>query len=113
MERTNSELGKRILELLQSNGMTQKDLSDKTDITEVSLSRYINGTRTPKAPALANIAKALHTTANDLLGTEESSDFESDYLRIHRLIARTAGQMTARQKREIVNALFESDDQEG
>ncbi len=108
-----NKIGKRILELLQSNGMTQKDLSDVTGITEVSLSRYINGSRTPKAPALANIATALHTTANDLLGTEEASDFESDYLRIHRLIARTAGQMSPRQKREIVNALFESDDQEG
>lgn len=105
-----NKLGKRILELLQSNGMSQRELAEATGVTQVSMSRYINGERIPKAPVLANIATALHTTANDLLGTEEASDFESDYLRIHRLIARNARQMSPRQKREIVNALFESED---
>ena len=110
---TSKTLGKRIAELLQTNGMTQRELAEKVHVTQVSMSRYINDERIPKAPVLANIATALHTTPNELLGTEESSDFESDYLKIHRLIARNAPMMTSRQKREIVNALFESEDQEG
>jgi transcriptional regulator with XRE-family HTH domain len=106
-------LGGRILELLKINDMTQRELADIVGITEVSMCRYVKGERTPKGPVIANIANALHTTSDHLLGTEEVDDFESEYYRIHRLIARNASKMSSSQKRELVNALFESDDQEG
>ena len=106
-------LGGRIADLLKKSGLTQRELADKVGVTEVSMSRYISGDRTPKGPVIANIANALHTTSDYLLGTEEKSDFDSEYYQIHRLIARNAQYMTRKQKTELVNALFESDDQEG
>lgn len=106
-------LGGRILELLKKNDMTQRELAEIVGTTEVSMCRYIKNERTPKGPVIANIANALHTTSDYLLGTEEENDFESEYCKIHRLIARNASQMTNTQKRELVNALFESDSQEG
>lgn len=108
-----NNLGGRIADLLKKSGLTQRELADKVGVTEVSLSRYISGDRTPKGPVIANIASALHTTSDYLLGTEEKSDFDSEYYQIHRLIARNAQYMTRKQKTELVNALFESDDQEG
>lgn len=106
-------LGERIAELLQKIGLTQRELAEQVGVTEVSMSRYISGDRTPKGPVIANIATALHTTSDYLLGTEATGDFESEYYKIHRLIARNAPNMSTAQKRELVNALFESDDQKG
>ena len=80
-------LGGRIAELLTQYNMTQRELADKAGITEVSMSRYIKGDRVPKGTTLANIATALHTT-----------------------IARNASQMSPKQRRELINALLESDE---
>ena len=103
-------LGGRISELLEKNGLTQRELAEKVGVTEVSMSRYISNDRTPKGPVIANIATALHTTSDYLLGTEEVGDFESEYYKIHRLIARNASQMTRKQRNELINALLEPDD---
>ena len=109
-----NKLGGRIAELLTQLNMTQRELADKVNVTEVSMSRYIKGDRVPKGPVIANIATALHTTTDYLLNGDASSDegdFESEYYKIHRLIARNASQMTPKQRRELINALLESDDQ--
>ena len=98
-------LGGRIAELLEKNGLTQRELAEKVGVTEVSMSRYISNDRTPKGPVIANIATALHTTSDYLLGTEEVGDYK-----IHRLIARNASQMTRKQRNELINALLEPDD---
>ena len=103
-------LGGRIAELFEKNGLTQRELAEKVGVTEVSMSRYISNDRTPKGPVIANIATALHTTSDYLLGTEEVGDFEREYYKIHRLIARNASQMTRKQRNELINALLEPDD---
>ena len=108
-------LGGRIAELLNQLNMTQRELADKVHVTEVSMSRYIKGNRVPKGPIIANIATALHTTTDYLLNGDDNSstsDFESEYYKIHRLIAHNAPQMSSKQRRELINALLESDDEE-
>ena len=109
----NGTLGGRIAELLTQLNMTQRDLAEKVDVTEVSMSRYIKGDRVPKGPVIANIATALHTTTDYLLNgnSSESGDFESEYYMIHRLIAKNVSKMTSKQKRELINALLESEDE--
>ena len=106
-------LGGRIAELLTQLNMTQRELAEKVDVTEVSMSRYIKGDRVPKGPVIANIATALHTTTDYLLNgnSSESGDFESEYYMIHRLIAKNVSKMTSKQKRELINALLESEDE--
>ena len=44
---TNNILGSRISDLLQKNGLTQRELAKQVGVTEVSISRYVNGERTP------------------------------------------------------------------
>lgn len=97
------ELGLRITNALQKQGMTQKELAERINVTEAVISRYISGDREPKPDALANIATALHTTSDFLLGIECD---EFDHPRIRRLIARNASSMTEQEKRELINALF-------
>ena len=99
----------RLAELLKKQGMTQKELSERIGVTEATVSRYMNGNRIPKSEIVANIATALHTTSDYLLGTEKEGDINDDYPRIVRLIARNSAKLTNEQKRAIVNALLEND----
>ncbi|WP_277285296.1 helix-turn-helix domain-containing protein [Sneathia sanguinegens] len=98
------EIGNRISYLLNKNGITQKELADRINVSESVVSRYISGEREPKANVLANIATALRTTSDYLLGIEENDNFSQS--RIKRMIARNADNMTVEEKRELINALF-------
>lgn len=97
------ELGKRISESLKRSNTQQKELAERIGITEAVMSRYISGDREPKPDTLANIATALNTTSDYLLGIE-NDDF--DYPRVRRIIARNASAMTDSEKKELINALF-------
>ena len=104
----NPVVGVRISDLLEQQGLTQHELAQKAGVTDVSMSRYISGDRTPKAPILSNIAKVLHTTSEYLLGHDvEEVDPELEYYRTQRSIARNADKWTKKQKADLVNALFE------
>lgn len=52
-------MGRRLKAALKFRSMTQKDLADKTHITEASISRLINGERTPRTDAAIKICDAL------------------------------------------------------
>ena len=97
------ELGKRISESLKKSNTQQKELAERIGITEAVMSRYISGDREPKPETLANIATALNTTSDYLLGIEHD---EFDYPRVRRIIARNASAMTDEEKKTLINALF-------
>lgn len=69
-----NDFGEKVVMLLKKNNMVQKELADRVGITEVSLSRYISGNRTPKGTVIANIANVLHTTTDYLLNTESNEN---------------------------------------
>lgn len=106
---TKNILGERISDLLQKHGLSQRELAEKVGVTEVSMSRYISGDRVPKGLIVVNIANALHTTVEDLMGLETETDFELEYYRTQRAITRNAKNWTQKQKADLVNALFESE----
>lgn len=97
------ELGLRISATLQKRRMTQKELAERIGVTEAVISRYISGEREPKPDVLANIATAIHTTSDYLLGIESD---EFNHSQVRRMIARNASSMTEQEKRELINALF-------
>ena len=97
------ELGQRILSAIRIRGISQKELAATIGVTEGVISRQVSGERDPKPEMIANIATALHTTSDYLLGIEKD-DF--DYPRVRRLIARNASSMTELEKKELINALF-------
>lgn len=106
---TQNTFAGRLTELLKQQGITQKELVERVGITEASMSRYMHTNRIPKSEIIANIATALHTTSDYLLGTEDEGNVETDYPRIVRLIARNSATMTKEQKKAIINALLEDD----
>lgn len=64
----------RLTEMLERRGMTQRELADKIDKTEVSVSRYVSGQRVPKATVLLKIAQALNVQADYLIGNDSWFD---------------------------------------
>lgn len=66
--------GERLSKLLNEKNMTQKELSDKAGVNVVSMSRYVHGTRTPRARVLMNMAKALDVSTDYLLGVEDRDE---------------------------------------
>lgn len=98
--------GERLLGLLQKQGVTQKQLADRINTTEATLSRYVSGDREPKAEVLANIATALNTTSDYLLGIEKDN---FNFPQVERILARNASQMSEQQKKALISALFGED----
>ena len=100
------KFGERLLNQLQKEGMTQKQLAERVNTTEATLSRYVSGDREPKADMLANIATALHTTSDYLLGIEQN---EFIFSKVERLLARNSATMSEKQKKALISALFGED----
>ena len=98
--------GERLLSLLQKQGVTQKELAERINTTEATISRYVSGDREPKADMLANISTALHTTSDFLLGIERD---EFNFPKVERLLARNSAKMSEKQKRALISALFGED----
>ena len=60
-------LGENLKREMAYNNITQKELARRVGITEVSMCRYVNNDRIPKAPLLSLIAKELNCTVEHLL----------------------------------------------
>ena len=67
------DLGKKIEKLLEQNNMTQKELAEKVGCTDLAMSRFISGDRTPFPTILINIATVLGTTPEYLFDMEEET----------------------------------------
>ena len=74
-------LGNRMSKKLKEYGISQRLLATLTRTTEVSVSRYVNDKRIPKADVLYRIACALHTTTDYLLGLTTSEQTNEEWLR--------------------------------
>lgn len=61
-------IGARISNLLDKKGITQRDLAKMINVTETTISRYINNFREPKGSILNDIAVALNVSSDYLLG---------------------------------------------
>jgi transcriptional regulator with XRE-family HTH domain len=53
-----TDLSSRIRQAVERSGKTQRQIADAIGITEVSLSRYVHGERTPRATSIPKLAEA-------------------------------------------------------
>lgn len=100
-----NSVGKKILNLLDGMNMNQKQLADLINTSESNLSRYISGERNISTNMLANIATALHTTTDFLLGVSDSMD-DFEYKDIERILARKSETMTKEERKRLLDILF-------
>lgn len=66
-------IGERIDIALKKRGMTQRELAAAVGTTEVSMTRYISGKRTPKGSVIAKIAEVLEVSTDYLLMGDENA----------------------------------------
>ena len=64
-------VGDRIQEQLEKMNLTQKELAEKVNVQEATISRYVNNERQPRSDILSRIASILNVTSDYLLGTDE------------------------------------------
>lgn len=100
-----NSLGEKILNLLDRMKMSQKQLADLINTSESNLSRYISGERNISTEMLANIATALHTTTDFLLGISDKVD-DFEYKDVERILARKSETMTKEEKKRLLDILF-------
>lgn len=64
-------LGKRLKELRIENGLTQRELGERVNVTKVSICCYENGTRVPTLETLTRLGEALNVDVDYLLGYDK------------------------------------------
>lgn len=98
-------LGLKIQQLLDDKGISRREFSAMTGLTEAAISRYITGQREPKSVTLSIIANALGVSMDELLGTPcEDPERLDDAVK---LVARSANEITPEQKRRLIEALMD------
>ena len=69
-------LGYRLFELLKAKDMTQKELAYTIGVSEVSISRYVNNGRKPRAIVLYKMAEVLGVSVEYLLTGNKNMEIE-------------------------------------
>jgi transcriptional regulator with XRE-family HTH domain len=74
---------KNVKEIMLMRNMSQREFSEKLNITEVTLSRYLTGNRSPRMETIIRMAQVLDTTTDDLLRDTSNEDNDRvDYRRL-------------------------------
>lgn len=58
----------RLNKLISENEIKQRELADRTGISEVTISRYVNGERIPTVENLVKIAKVFNVSTDYIVG---------------------------------------------
>lgn len=64
-------IGQKIEQELEKINMSQKELADRVNVTEATISRYLSGSRSPRGEILSKIATVLRVTTDYLLGNTD------------------------------------------
>ena len=104
-------IGEKISLLLEENGMKGSVLAERIGVSQVSISRYRNGTRIPRRAMLTKIAKELGTTAEYLKGTEIQDD-QYVFFRTLRDVTRFSCVWDTKQKLMLINAMWKEGEDE-
>ena len=95
-----NNLGNRIKDLLEVKKMSQRELAKKVGTTEQTISRYINNKRIPDVIICDNIARALGTTVDFILGKENNP-----YIMLIGIILHNRNNLNNDQKIELIKLL--------
>lgn len=98
----------KVIALMEERGITQKQLSTLSGITESSISRYLHNTKRPRMDIVVNIAKALNVETSYLLDDQEKSD--TAYNVIATAIARKGNELSPEEKNKLISLLVRKAD---
>ena len=93
----------RIKELMKERNINQKQLAEQSGITEASVSRYLNGERTPRIDIVSNFARVFGISVDDIIADEFPK--MSTYDSIANAIGRNGGDLTLEEKEKLISLL--------
>ena len=96
----------RVKRILTEKQITQKQLSQMSNIAEASICRYLRGDSEPRLDIIANIAKALDVSEAYLIGETDEKKVSDYKLEIRDIVARNRNIMTDQDKIDIINIKF-------
>lgn len=92
----------KVIELMKQEGLSQKQLAEKINVTEASMSRYLKGERVPRIDVIVKLANVFNVSIEYLQGIKEVDEYED----IKRIVARNSNKMTEQQKIELARILL-------
>ena len=95
----------KVKELMTNQNMNQKQLSQRSGITEASVSRYLKGDRTARLDIIINFAKALGVTTEYLLEDDDEVKLDS-YSEIATAIARNGKNLSPEEKNKLISLIL-------
>ena len=111
--------GQLIADLVEKKNITQRELAETVGVTEVTISRYINGARQPKSDILFKIAKALGVPAdyfntsnqsvinnnNDSADKNDLSSLREEFPEGVDVLMRAKEELTPKQKKKMIELM--------
>lgn len=98
----------KVKQLMKDQNLNQKQLSQKSGITEASVSRYLKGDRTARMDIIINFAKALGVTTEYLLCEDDKINLDG-YTEISTAIARNGKSLSAEEKNKLIALILGRD----
>ncbi len=95
--------GKRILELRQAKGWTQKQLAEMIGVTDKAVSKWERGINYPDLSLLEPLANDFETTVADLLGLDDSPESNAALETTTRIWMNEKEDLKAEFRRRVVN----------
>lgn len=104
-----TEFGEKLETTLKEQGMTQKELAQKANITESAVSHYVKGDREPRGATIGVIAGVLGVTAGFLLGAGVASSGsdrnQQTFDELRAAVKKNKGSLTESQRFELIRLL--------
>lgn len=95
----------RIKRLIEKSGLTQRDLAQDIGVTESAISKYLSGERIPNGDVLLNLATALNTTSDYLLGLTDADNGDLNFSELKGILARNSKDLTAEEKNKLIEII--------
>lgn len=91
-----TNVGTRLIFLMESADMTQKELADKIGISKQSLYKYTHNLCEPRSEIIARMATVLNTTADYIVGLTDNASAPSKDIK---------AEQTAKKENELLTKL--------
>ena len=98
-------VGERIKDALKIRNINQKELAYMVDVSEVTMSRYISGTRYPKSDIIKKIANALDVPVSYLVSDPNDEESMYEYNKVFRIIEIYAKTWSNEDKMKLIHLL--------
>lgn len=100
------EFKERVKNLMERDGISQKELANLSGISEASVSRYLSGDLKPRMDILTNIAKVFSVSTSYLVGEDDNLRESDAYEETLCVVTRNKSKLNDEQKAELIKVLF-------